>query len=196
VAVYDKDRDGHYNLISALHKSLRGGDPQAALYYLARMLTAGKTRCMCCAAWCALPARMWGWPIRRRWCNAWRRAIRTSSRLARGELAIAQACLYLATAPKSNAAYTAWKAAAASAVPPARSAARQHPQRAKLMKDIGYGKDYAYDHDAPEAFPAPITGPKAWPASLLPALRTRFEREILKRLEWWEPQRRERQQGG
>jgi putative ATPase len=66
VAVYDKDRDGHYNLISALHKSLRGSDPQAALYWLARMLVAGKSRSMCCAAWCALPARISASPIPRR----------------------------------------------------------------------------------------------------------------------------------
>lgn len=112
-----------------------------------------------------------------------------------GELAIAQACLYLASAPKSNAAYKGWKEAAASAratgslMPPANILNAP----TKLMKDIGYGADYAYDHDAPDAF----SGANYWPEGMAPQQFYRpvergFEREILKRLEWWDRKRRER----
>lgn len=151
VAVYDKDREGHYNIISALHKSIRGSDPQAALYYLARMLTAGEeplyvlrrlTRAAVEDIGLADPQALVQ-------CVA---AKDTYEFLGspEGELAIVQACLYLATAPKSNAVYAAQKAAWRSAretgslMPPA------HILNAptKLMKDIGYGKGYAYDHDA------------------------------------------------
>jgi putative ATPase len=119
-------------------------------------------------------------------------------RLARGELAIAQACLYCATAPKSNAGYVAWKAAAATAkstgslMPP--SNILNAPT--KLMKEIGYGKGYAYDHDQADGF----SGANYWPEEMTPQTFYRpvergFEREILKRLEWWERKKRERQEG-
>jgi putative ATPase len=165
VAVYDKDREGHYNLISALHKSIRGSDPQASLYYLARMLVAGEeplyllrrlTRAAVEDIGLADPQALVQ-------CIA---AKDTYDFLGspEGELAIVQACLYLATAPKSNAVYAAQKAAWRSAketgslMPPKNIL--NAPTR--LMKDIGYGKGYSYDHDAPEGFPATIIGPRRW----------------------------------
>ncbi|MEM6494933.1 MAG: replication-associated recombination protein A, partial [Pseudomonadota bacterium] len=149
VAVYDKDRDGHYNLISALHKSLRGSDPQAALYYLARMLTAGEEPLYVLRRLVRFASEDVGLadPQALTQCLAAKDAYAFLGG-PEGELAIVQACLYLATAPKSNAAYAAQKAAFASAretgslTPPANilNAPTQ------LMKDIGYGEGYAYDH--------------------------------------------------
>ncbi|MEO0441465.1 MAG: replication-associated recombination protein A [Pseudomonadota bacterium] len=194
LAVYDKDRDGHYNLISALHKSLRGSDPQAALYYLARMLVAGEE------------------PL-----YVLRRIVRFASEdigladpqaliqtLAakqayeflgspEGELAIVQACLYCATAPKSNAAYkaqkTAWKSAkkTGSLVPP------QNILNAptSLMKDIGYGEGYSYDHESDEGF----SGDNYWPESMNPEdfyqpVDRGFEHKIRERLAFWDSLRK------
>ncbi|MEH6757743.1 MAG: replication-associated recombination protein A [Parasphingorhabdus sp.] len=190
MAVYDKDREGHYNLISALHKSLRGSDPQAALYYLARMLVAGEE------------------PL-----YVLRRIVRFASEdigiadpqalvqaLAakdaydflgspEGELAIAQACLYCATAPKSNAVYKAQKAAWKSAK---QTGSLMPPQNilnapTKLMKDIGYGKDYSYDHESDDGF----SGDNYWPAEMEPAqfyepVDRGFERKIRERLAYWD----------
>lgn len=193
-AVYDKDREGHYNLISALHKSLRGSDADAALYWLARMLVAGEE------------------PL-----YILRRLVRFASEdvgladpqalvqtLAakdaydflgspEGELAIVQATLYLVTAPKSNAAYKAEKAArrlardTGSAMPP------KHILNAptKLMKSLDYGKDYAYDHDTAEGFSGQNYFPDGLPRAVLysPVARG-FEREIQKRLDYWADLRR------
>jgi putative ATPase len=116
VAVYDKDREGHYNLISALHKSLRGSDPQAALYYLARMLTAGEDPLYVLRRLVRFASEDIGLadPQALVICLAAKDSYDFLGS-PEGELAIAQACLYCATAPKSNAAYTAWKAAAATA---------------------------------------------------------------------------------
>ena len=197
VAVYDKDREGHYNLISALHKSIRGSDPQAALYYLARMLTAGEeplyvlrrlTRAAVEDVGLADPQALVQ-------CIA---AKDTYDFLGspEGELAIAQACLYLATAPKSNAAYVAQKAAWASAratgslMPP--EAIRNAPT--KLMRDIGYGKGYAYDHDRDDAF----SGADYWPAEMEPQqfyepTERGFEARLKERLARWDQLRAERQ---
>lgn len=196
VAVYDKDRDGHYNLISALHKSVRGSDPQAALYYLARMLTAGEDPMYLLRRLVRMASEDIGLadPMALQQCLAAKDAFEFLGS-PEGELAIAQACLYLASAPKSNAAYKGWKEAAASAratgslMPPANILNAP----TKLMKDIGYGADYAYDHDAPDAF----SGANYWPEGMAPQQFYRpvergFEREILKRLEWWERKRRER----
>lgn len=195
MAVYDKDREGHYNLISALHKSLRGSDPQAALYYLARMLVAGEE------------------PL-----YVLRRIVRFASEdigladpqalvqtLAakdaydflgspEGELAIAQAVIYCATAPKSDAAYraqkTAWRSAkqTGSLMPP------QNILNAptKLMKDIGYGAGYTYDHHTDEAF----SGDNYWPEEMeaeqfYKPVNRGFERKIRERLDYWEKLRRE-----
>ncbi len=189
VAVYDKDREGHYNLISALHKSIRGSDPQAALYYLARMLTAGEeplyllrrlTRAAVEDVGLADPQAL-------AQCIAAKDAYDFLGS-PEGELAIAQACIYLATSPKSNAVYkaqkTAWRSAkeTGSLMPPA--AIRNAPT--KLMRDIGYGKDYAYDHDAEHAF----SGSNYWPDSMDP--QTYYdptdrghERQIAERLKYW-----------
>src|SRR6201991_1660677 len=162
VAVYDKDREGHYNLISALHKSIRGSDPQAALYYLARMLTAGEEPLFVLRRLIRAAVEDIGLadPQALVQCIA---AKDTYDFLGspEGELAIVQACLYLATAPKSNASYkamgAAWRSAkeTGSLMPP--KTILNAPTR--LMKDIGYGKGYAYDHDTTDAF----SGDNYWP---------------------------------
>ena len=197
VAVYDKDREGHYNLISALHKSIRGSDPQAALYYLARMLTAGEeplyllrrlTRAAMEDIGLADPQALVQ-------CLAAKDAYDFLGS-PEGELALVQASLYLATAPKSNAAYAAQKAAWTSAketgslMPPA------HILNAptKLMKDIGYGKNYAYDHAEEGAF----SGQDYWPEGMTaetyyqPTDRG-FEARVRERLAFWAEKRREKQ---
>lgn len=196
VAVYDKDRDGHYNLISALHKSLRGSDPQAALYYMARMLVAGEEPLYILRRLVRFASEDVGLadPQALVQCLAAKDAYDFLGS-PEGELAIVQACLYLATAPKSNAAYTAQKAAWKSArdtgslSPPANILNAP----TKLMKDIGYGAGYAYDHDTDDGF----SGANYWPEGMaaqsfyLPVERG-FEREVAKRMEWWERKRRER----
>ena len=196
VAVYDKDRDGHYNLISALHKSLRGSDPQAALYYLARMLTAGEEPLYVLRRLVRFASEDIGLadPQALVQCLAAKDAYQFLGS-PEGELAIVQACLYLATAPKSDAAYAAQKAAWKSARETGSLAPPANILNAptKLMKDIGYGKDYAYDHDAPDAF----SGADYWPEGMAPQtyykpVERGFEREVLKRLEWWERKRAER----
>lgn len=197
VAVYDKDRDGHYNLISALHKSLRGSDPQAALYYLARMLVAGEEPLFVLRRLVRFASEDIGLadPQALTQCLAARNAYQFLGS-PEGELAIVQACLYCATAPKSNAAYAAqkaaWKAAkeTGSLTPPA------HILNAptKLMKDIGYGAGYAYDHAAEDGF----SGADYWPDGMAPATFYEpaprgFEREVKKRLDYWAKLRTERQ---
>jgi putative ATPase len=196
VAVYDKDREGHYNLISALHKSLRGSDPQAALYYLARMLTAGEEPLYVLRRMTRFASEDIGLadPQALVQCLAAKDAYQFLGS-PEGELAIVQACLYLATAPKSNAAYSAQKAAWKSARETGSLAPPAHILNAptKLMKDIGYGEGYAYDHEAEDAF----SGADYWPEGMetqtyyRPAERG-FEREVLKRMEWWDRKRRER----
>lgn len=196
VAVYDKDREGHYNLISALHKALRGSDPQAALYYLARMLVAGEEPLYVLRRLVRFASEDIGLadPQALIQCLAAKDAY-TFLGSPEGELAVVQACLYCATAPKSNAAYAAQKAAWKSAretgslMPPANILNAP----TKLMKDIGYGKDYAYDHDAADGF----SGANYWPEGMAPQrfyqpVERGFEREVLKRLDWWERKRRER----
>ncbi len=199
VAVYDKDREGHYNLISALHKSLRGSDPQASLYYLARMLVAGEQPLYVLRRLVRFASEDIGLadPQALVQCLAAKDAYDFLGS-PEGELAIAQACLYLATAPKSNAAYKAQKAAwktardTGSLMPPA--AILNAPT--KLMKTIGYGKDYAYDHDAPDAF----SGDDYWPAEMnpqtfyTPAPRG-FEAKIAERLAYWDSLRADRRNG-
>ncbi|WP_395391125.1 replication-associated recombination protein A [Novosphingobium sp. BL-8A] len=196
VAVYDKGGDGHYNLISALHKSVRGSDPQAALYYLARMLTAGEEPLYLLRRLTRMASEDIGLadPQALLQCIA---AKQTYEFLGspEGEGAIVQACLYLATAPKSNAAYMAQKAAWQSAketgsLPPPTNILNAPT---KLMKDIGYGKDYAYDHDAPDGF----SGDNYWPEGMPPQtfyepVERGFERDIRKRIEWWDRKRAER----
>jgi len=200
VAVYDKDRDGHYNLISALHKSLRGSDPQAALYYMARMLTAGEEPLYVLRRLVRFASEDVGLadPQALVQCLAAKQAYEFLGS-PEGELAIVQACLYLATAPKSNAAYIAQKAVWKSAKETGSLSPPPNILNAptKLMKDIGYGKDYAYDHDAEDGF----SGDNYWPEDMAPqtyyAPASRgFEREIAKRIDWWNRKRAERQGAG
>ncbi len=197
VAFYDKDRDGHYNLISALHKALRGSDPQASLYYLARMLTAGEEPLYVLRRLVRFASEDIGLadPQALTQCLAAKDAYQFLGS-PEGELAIVQACLYLATAPKSNAAYAAQKAAWKSAKETGSLAPPANILNAptKLMKDIGYGKDYAYDHEAEDGF----SGANYWPDGMSPQtyyqpVERGFEREVLKRLEWWDRKRKERQ---
>lgn len=196
VAVYDKDRDGHYNLISALHKAVRGSDPQAALYYLARMLTAGEEPLFLARRLVRMAVEDIGLadPHALPQCMAAMEAYRFLGS-PEGELALAQACLYLATAPKSNAVYLAQKAAWKSAkdtgslMPPMNIV---NPATG-LMESLGYGKGYTYDHDTPEGF----SGDDYWPEEMAPQqfytpVERGFEREIAKRLEYWDRLRRER----
>ena len=200
VAVYDKDREGHYNLISALHKSIRGSDPQAALYYLARMLVAGEeplyllrrlTRAAVEDIGLADP-------------NALLQCLAAKEMYdflgsPEGEIGIVQACLYLATAPKSNAAYSAQKAAWRSARETGSLMPPMHILNAptRLMKDVGYGKGYAYDHNADEGF----SGQDYWPEEMAaqtfyePTDRG-FEARVKERLDTWAKRRKELQQSG
>ncbi len=196
VAVYDKDREGHYNLISALHKAVRGSDPQAALYYLARMLTAGEEPLFLARRLVRMAVEDIGMadPAALTQCMAAKDAYQFLGS-PEGELALAQACIYLATAPKSNAVYKAQKAAWKSAretgslMPPMNIVNAP----TKLMKDVGYGKGYTYDHDADEGF----SGDNYWPEEMTPQayyepVERGFEREIKKRLDYWEKLRGER----
>ena len=195
VAVYDKDRDGHYNLISALHKSLRGSDPQAALYYLARMLTAGEEPLYVLRRLTRFASEDIGLadPQALTQCLAAKEAYEFLGS-PEGELAIVQACLYCATAPKSNAAYAAQKAAWRSAKETGSLSPPPHILNAptRLMKEIGYGDGYAYDHDADEGF----SGADYWPEEMEPQayykpVQRGFERQLIERLEWWEKKRKD-----
>ena len=194
VAVYDKDREGHYNLISALHKSMRGSDPQAALYYLARMLTAGEEPLYVLRRITRFASEDIGLadPQALIQCLAAKDAYDFLGS-PEGELAIVQACLYCATAPKSNAAYkaagAAWRSAkeTGSLMPP------QNILNAptKLMKEIGYGKGYAYDHDTAEGF----SGSNYWPDEMTPQrfyapTERGFEKRISERIDYWDRLRR------
>lgn len=199
VAVYDKDRDGHYNLISALHKSLRGSDPQAALYYMARMLIAGEEPLYVLRRLVRFASEDIGLadPQALVQCLAAKQAFEFLGS-PEGELAIVQACLYCATAPKSDAAYAAQKAAWKSARESGSLAPPTHILNAptKLMKDIGYGAGYAYDHNHADGF----SGADYWPEEMEPQEYYRpvergFERKIRERLEYWERKRREMQDG-
>ncbi len=196
VAVYDKDRDGHYNLISALHKSLRGSDPQAALYYLARMLTAGEEPLYVLRRLVRFASEDIGLadPQALTQCLAAKDAYSFLGS-PEGELAIVQACLYLATAPKSNAAYKAQKAAWKSAIETGSLAPPADILNAptKLMKDIGYGANYAYDHDAEGGF----SGADYWPEGMAPQdyyqpVERGFERKVIERMAYWARLREER----
>jgi putative ATPase len=194
--IYDKSQDGHYNLISALHKSVRGSDPDAALYYLCRMLDAGEDPLYLARRIVRMAVEDIGLadPQALVVANAAKEAYDFLGS-PEGELAIAQAVIYVATAPKSNAAYAAFGAAmrtakdAGSLLPP------KHILNAptRLMQQEGYGADYAYDHDAPEAFSGQDYFPEALGRQQFyhPPERG-FEREIRKRLEYWAKLRKER----
>lgn len=194
--IYDKGQDGHYNLISALHKSVRGSDPDAALYYLCRMFDAGEDPLYIGRRLVRMAVEDIGLadPQALVITNAAKDAYDYLGS-PEGELAMAQACVYLATAPKSNAVYTAFKAAMRTAkvhgslVPP------RHILNAptKLMKESGYGDGYQYDHDMPDAFSGQDYFPEAMGRQTFydPPERG-FEREIRKRLDYWSKLRRER----
>jgi putative ATPase len=199
VAVYDKDREGHYNLISALHKAIRGSDPQASLYYLARMLTAGEEPLYLLRRLTRAAVEDIGLadPNALVQCVA---AKDTYDFLGspEGELAVVQACLYLATAPKSNAVYNAQKAAWRSAKETGSLMPPKNILNAptKLMKDVGYGKGYTYDHDAEGGF----SGDDYWPEEMerqdfyRPTDRG-FEKRVAERMAWWDEQRKAKQGG-
>jgi putative ATPase len=198
VPVYDKDREGHYNLISALHKSLRGSDPQAALYYLARMLVAGEEPLYVIRRLTRFASDDIGLadPNALVKCLAAKDAYDFLGS-PEGELAIVQACLYLATAPKSNAAYVAQKKAWSAAKETGSLMPPMHILNAptKLMKNVGYGQGYAYDHNADEAF----SGQDYWPEgmdaqSFYDPSDRGFEARVRERLEYWNERRKELQQ--
>lgn len=197
---YDKDQDAHYGLLSCFHKTLRGSDADAALYYAARMVLAGEApatlfrRLACCASEDvgmadpqALPQVIAAWTAFER--VGW----------PEGRLFLAQAILYVATAPKSNAGYMAFEAA----MTLARQSGSPPPPRhlvnasTRMMAEMGFGRGYAYDHDCPDAF----SGQEFFPDALSGPARPRFyhpnprgfERDVQKRLEYWERLRHKRQ---
>jgi putative ATPase len=198
--IYDKGQEGHYNLISALHKTIRGSDPDAALYYLARMLDAGEDPLYIGRRLVRAAVEDIGMadPQALVIANAAKDAFDFLG-TPEGELALAQATVYLATAPKSNALYVAYKAATAAAkehgslMPP--KTILNAPTR--LMRQIGYGSGYRYDHDQPDAF----SGQDYWPDALgrqsfYEPTERGFEQDVRKRLEWWRKQRAERARQG
>jgi putative ATPase len=196
--LYDKAQEAHYNLISALHKSLRGSDVDAALYWFARMLDGGED------------PKYIAWRLVRfavedvgmadpnaltQTLAAWDTYDRLGS--PEGELAIAQAVIYLGTAPKSNSGYVAFGAA--------RRAAKEHGSLTppmhilnaptRLMKEIGYGKGYEYDHNAEDGFSDQNYFPDGMAREeFYQPVERGFEREILKRLEYWKKMREKRRQ--
>ena len=197
--LYDKSQEGHYNLVSALHKSIRGSDVDAALYWLARMLVGGEdprfiARRLARAAVedigladpQALPQAL----------AAWEAYERIGS--PEGDLALAQCTIYLASAPKSNAAYNAFGEAMRSAKETGSLMPPKHTLNAPtgLMKDIGYGAGYEYDHNAEDGF----SGQDYFPDNIdrqtyYRPVERGFEREIAKRLEYWSKLRGQRQSG-
>jgi putative ATPase len=194
--IYDKSQDGHYNLISALHKSVRGSDPDAALYYLARMLDAGEDPLYIARRVVRMAVEDIGLadPQALVICNAAKDAYDFLGS-PEGELAIAQAVIYVATAPKSNAAYMAFGAArrvakeGGSLLPP------KHILNAptRLMQDEGYGRGYAYDHDTEEAYSGQDYFPdKLGRHTFYDPPERGFEREIRKRLDYWAKLRKDK----
>jgi putative ATPase len=194
--VYDKAQDGHYNLISALHKSVRGSDPDAALYYLARMFDAGEDPLYLGRRLVRMAAEDIGLadPQALAVCLAAKDAYDYLGS-PEGELALAEACVYLATAPKSNAVYTAFKAAMRAAKENGSLLPPKHILNAptKLMKQEGYNEGYRYDHDEPDAFSGQDYFPeKMGRQTFYDPPERGFERDIRKRLDWWAKLRKER----
>ncbi len=194
--IYDKGADGHYNLISALHKSVRGSDPNAALYYLARMMEAGEDRRFIGRRLVVMASEDIG--------NADPQALPVTMAAVQafdflgpeeGDRALAQACVYLASAPKSNAVHVAIKKAKLSARENGSLLPPRHILNAptKLMKEQGYGDGYRYDHDQPDGF----SGQNYFPEQMdretyYEPVERGFERDIIKRLEYWDRLRKER----
>ncbi len=199
--LYDKSADGHYNLISALHKSVRGSDPDAALYYLCRMLDAGEDRLFLARRLVRMAVEDIGLADP----DAVHQALAAKDTFdflgsPEGELALAQATVYLATAPKSNGVYVAYKAAMRSAKEHGSLPPPKHILNAptSLMEDQGYGEGYQYDHDAPDGFSGQNYFPDGMsedgmkrPKFYDPPERG-FEREINKRLAYWDGLRKKR----
>jgi putative ATPase len=194
--IYDKAQEGHYNMISALHKCVRGSDPDAALYYFCRMVDGGEDPRFLARRLVRMAVEDIGLADPQALIHA-RAAAEAYEQLGspEGELALANAVIYLATAPKSNAAYVAYKAA----VRVAKEAGSLMPPKSilngstKFMKSEGYGTDYHYDHDEPDAF----SGQDYWPDKLgrqqfYDPPERGFERDIRKRLEYWARLRKER----
>jgi putative ATPase len=198
--LYDKSQEGHYNLISALHKSLRGSDTDAALYWLARMLAGGEDPRYIARRLVRFAVEDVGLADPQALTQgiaAWQAYERIGS--PEGELALAQLVIYLGTAPKSNAAYTAFGEAQRAARETGSLMPPKHILNAptRLMKDLSYGAGYAYDHNAPDAF----SGQDYFPDGLerrafYRPVERGFEREIKKRLEYWAKLRQERRGGG
>jgi putative ATPase len=194
--IYDKSQEGHYNLVSALHKTVRGSDPDAALYYLCRMLDGGEDRLFIARRLVRMAVEDIGL------ADPQALVVATAAKDAfdflgspEGELALAQVTVYLACAPKSNAVYNAYKAATRVAkehgsLPPPRTILNGST---KLMRKIGYGEGYRYDHDEPDAF----SGQDYWPETLgrqhfyEPTDRG-MEQRYTERLAHWEALRRQR----
>jgi putative ATPase len=194
--IYDKSADGHYNLISALHKSVRGSDPDAALYWFCRMLDGGEDPLYLARRLIRMAVEDIGLadPHALVQANAARDAYQMLGS-PEGELALAQTVVYLATAPKSNGVYVAYKAATRSAKSSGSLLPPKHILNAptKLMKEEGYGAGYQYDHDAPDGF----SGQDYFPEDLgrqtyYDPPERGFERELRKRLDYWSKLRRER----
>ncbi|MFM2045370.1 MAG: hypothetical protein RLY86_3946 [Pseudomonadota bacterium] len=187
--LYDKAQEGHCNLISALHKSLRGSDTDAALYWFARMLAGGEDPRYIARRLIRFASEDIGMADPSALVQALS-ALDAYERLGspEGELAIAQAVIYLGTAPKSNAAYTAYKSAVRAAKETGSLSPPKHILNAptKLMKQIGYGEGYQYDHDAPDGFSGQDYFPEEMGRrELYKPVERGFEREIRKRLDWW-----------
>lgn len=194
--VYDKSGDGHYNLISALHKSVRGSDPDAALYWMARMLSAGEDPRYLARRIVRMAVEDIGLadPDAVKQALA-ARDVYEQLGSPEGELAIAQAVVYLALAPKSNALYVAYKAAMGAAKSSGSVAPPKHILNAptKLMKSEGYGAGYEYDHDAEEGFSGQNYFPDGMKRGVYYLPKDRgFERELTKRVDWFAKKRAER----
>jgi putative ATPase len=195
-AQYDKSGDEHYNLISALHKSIRGSDPDAALYWLARMLEGGEDPRYLARRMTMMSTEDIGLadPQANTVClNAWQTFERLGS--PEGELALANAAVYLALAPKSNAAYVGIKAARRAARKTGSLMPPKHILNAPtgLMKDQGYGDGYAYDHDAEDGF----SGQDYFPEDMsrerfYDPVERGFERDLRKRVEYFDKLRLQR----
>jgi len=194
--LYDREGEEHFNLISALHKSLRSSDPQGALYWLARMLAAGEEPLYCARRMIRFAAEDIGTADPRALevaVAAWEAFNKLGS--PEGELALAEAAVYLATAPKSNAIYRAWEKVADAIEEHGSLPVPLHLRNAPtaLMKDLDYGKGYQYDHDAPDGY----SGQECLPEGLAGSQFFEpgpfgFEKDIRRRLEWWAKKRAER----
>ena len=197
--VYDKAQEGHFNLISALHKALRGSDCDAALYWLARMLAGGEDPAYIARRLTRFASEDIGLADPQALSQAlaaWDAYDRLGS--PEGELALSQAVIYLGTAPKSNANYVAYKESVRAAKETGSLMPPKHILNAptKLMREIGYGEGYAYDHNAEEGF----SGQDYFPETMdrrqfYRPVERGFEREIQKRLDYWARLRRQRQEG-